>query len=117
MKKILLVGLINCLFLASAPVSAENLETDAALGMASLMICTTIYSENKMQIESTIVSQSMKAHRNAGIDDMIMSKDTSNQLDEHMAKFNSASTEEKIKLCDHAIQFARESDFVKVNAS
>lgn len=115
MKKVLLVGLITSLFLA--PASAKNLDTDTALGMASLMFCTTVYSENEMQMEGTIVSQSMKAHQNAGIDAMIMSKETSEQLDEHIAKFQSASTEQQIKLCDQAIQFARESDFVKVNAS
>jgi hypothetical protein len=117
MNKILLVGLISSLFLASAPTSAQSLETDAALGMASLMICTTIYSENDMQIEGAIVSQSMKAHQNAGIEAMIMSKDTSELLDEHIAKFQSATTDKQIKLCDQALQFARESDFVKVNAS
>lgn len=117
MKKILLAGLITSFFLVSASTSASanNLEKETALGMASLMICTTIYSQNDMQIEGSIVSQSMKAHQDSGIEAMIMSKDTSELLDEHIAKFQSASTDKQIKLCDQALQFARESDFVKVN--
>ncbi|QFU21977.1 hypothetical protein FM038_007295 [Shewanella eurypsychrophilus] len=115
MKKILLAGLMSCLFMGSA--SAKNLETDVALGMASLMFCTTFYSENDMQIEGAIVGQSMTAHRNAGIEEMVMSKATSDLLDEHMLKYNSANKEQKINLCEHAIKFARESDFVEANAS
>lgn len=44
MKKVLLAGLLSCLIAGQA--SAEQLDQDVALGMASLMICTTFYAEH-----------------------------------------------------------------------
>ncbi|MGS0675663.1 hypothetical protein [Shewanella sp. 0m-4] len=113
MKKVLIAGLLSCLFAGTA--SAENLDKDTALGMASLMICTSFYAEHDMQIEGTIVGQSMMAHRNAGIEEMIMSKETSQALDAYMTRFQSANQAQQVVLCDDAIKFARESDFVKVD--
>ena len=55
MKKVLLAGLLSCLIAGQA--SAEQLDQDVALGMASLMICTTFYAEHDMQIEGSIVGQ------------------------------------------------------------
>ncbi|QQX78339.1 hypothetical protein JK628_12065 [Shewanella sp. KX20019] len=110
MKRIVLASLISCIFASSAV--AKDLEADAAIGMASLMICTTFYSENDMQIEGTIVGQSMMSHKNAGIEEMTMSKSTNDQLEAYMAKFKAASKEQKALLCNEAIEFARNSDFI-----
>ncbi|ABZ76561.1 hypothetical protein Shal_2000 [Shewanella halifaxensis HAW-EB4] len=110
MKKVLIAGLVSCLFAGTA--AAESLDKDTALGMARLMICTTFYAEQDMQIEGSIVGQSMMAHKNAGIEEMIMSKETSKALDAYMVQFNASSKEQQVKLCDEAIKFARESDFV-----
>lgn len=110
MKKVLIAGLVSCLFAGHA--AAENLDKETALGMASLMICTTFYAEHDMQIEGSIVGQSMMAHKNAGIEEMIMSKETSEALDAYMNQFKAANKEQQIKLCDEAMKFARESDFV-----
>ncbi|GIU15871.1 MULTISPECIES: hypothetical protein [unclassified Shewanella] len=110
MKKVLIAGLVNCLFAGTAV--AENLDKDTALGMASLMICTTFYAEQDMQIEGSIVGQSMMMHKDAGIEEMIMSKETSEALDAYMDQFKAANKEQQIKICDQAIKFARESDFI-----
>ncbi|MCL1137213.1 hypothetical protein [Shewanella pneumatophori] len=112
MKKLLIAGLLSCAVAGQA--SAENLDQETALGMASLMICTTFYAEHDMQIEGVIVGQSMMSHKNAGIEDMIMSKETSQALDQYMKNFQAANKEQQIKICDGAIKFARESTFVKV---
>ena len=111
MKKIFLAGLVSCLFAGSA--MAETLETDDAIGMASLMMCSTFYSENEMVVEGTIVNRSMSAHREAGIDEMIMTPETSANLDLYVAQFQAADKEQSMKLCDAALKYARESHFVK----
>ena len=113
MKKLLVAGLVSCLFAGTA--SAENLDTDTAVGMASLMICTSFYAEHDMQIEGQIVGQSMMSHRTAGIEEMIMSKETSQALDAYMTRFQAANKEQQVVLCEDAIKFARESTFVKVD--
>jgi hypothetical protein len=112
MKKIILASLISCLFAGAAV--AKNLEPEAAIGMASLMICTTFYSENDMQIEGTVVGQSMMSYKNAGIEEMTMSKSTNKQLEAYMAKFKAANKEQKAQLCEEAIEFARNSDIEKL---
>lgn len=114
MKKLLIAGLLSCAAFGQAHASAETLDTETAVGMASLMICTTFYAEQDMQIEGVIVGQSMMSHKNAGIEEMIMSKETSQALDEYMKRFQAANKEQQIKICDEAIKFARESTFVKV---
>ena len=53
MRKVILAGLLSCLVAGQA--SAAELDQDVALGMASLMICTTFYAEHDMQIEGSIV--------------------------------------------------------------
>ncbi|ABV87613.1 hypothetical protein [Shewanella pealeana] len=114
MKKVLIAGLVSCLFAGTASAeSAKNLDKDTALGMASLMICTTFYAEQDMHLEGNIVGQSMMAHKNSGIEEMVMSKETSEALDDYMSIFNAANKEQQVKLCDDAIKFARESDFVE----
>ncbi|WP_076412748.1 hypothetical protein [Shewanella sp. UCD-KL12] len=111
MKKVILAGLVSCLFVGSA--HAEYLEQDVAIGMASLMICSTFYSENDMLIEGTIVGQSATSHRKAGIEEMMMTVETGENLDKYIAAFQSSSKEQKLKVCNEAIEFARVSDFVK----
>ncbi|WOT06735.1 hypothetical protein [Shewanella youngdeokensis] len=114
MKKVVLAGLVSCLIAGSA--SAKTLDVDNAIGMASLMICTTYYSENDMQIEGTIVGQSMMNHENAGIKEMKMTETTNKKLTEYMANFKAASKSQKGELCEQAIEFARNSTFVKENS-
>ncbi len=113
MRKVILAGLLSCLVAGQA--SAAELDQDVALGMASLMICTTFYAEHDMQIEGSIVGQSAMAHRGAGIEDMVMSKETSDALDLYMKNFQAANKEQQVNICDGAIKFARESDFVKAS--
>ena len=55
------------------------------------------------------------AHRGAGIEDMVMSKETSDALDLYMKNFQAANKQQQVNICDGAIKFARESEFVKAS--
>lgn len=109
MKKTLYLSLLTCVLSTSAV--AENLDPDIAVGMAGLMVCSTFYSENNMQVEGTIVGSAATAHMKAGIDQMIVSEQTSERLEAYMDNFKASSKEQRFQICDQAIEFARTSRF------
>lgn len=111
MKKAVLAGVISCLFIGSA--TAKYLESEVAIGMASLMMCSTFYSETNMLVEGSVVGQAATEHREAGIDKMMMTAETSDELDRFIKQFDSSNKEQKIKLCAGAMTFAEESNFGK----
>ncbi|WP_299788722.1 hypothetical protein [uncultured Shewanella sp.] len=111
MKKAILAGVIGCLFIGSA--TAKYLESEVAIGMASLMMCTTFYSETNMLVEGSVVGEAATQHRDAGIDKMMMTAQTSAELDRYIKLFNSSTKEQKFELCTEAMKFAKESNFGK----
>jgi len=111
MKKAILVGVLGCLFIGSA--TAKYLESEVAVGMASLMMCSTFYSETNMLVEGSVVGQAATEHRDAGIDKMMMTAETSAELGRVIKQFDSSNKEQKLKLCAEAMKFAKESNFGK----
>jgi len=111
MKKAILAGVFSCLFIGSA--TAKYLESEVAIGMASLMMCSTFYSETNMLVEGSAVGQAATKHREAGIDKMMMTAETSAELDRFIKQFDSSTKEQKFELCAGAMKFAEESNFGK----
>ncbi|WP_394202984.1 hypothetical protein [Shewanella waksmanii] len=110
MKKAFYLGLSACLLTGSVA-ATEYLDADTAVGMASLMVCSTFYSENNMQVEGTIVGSAATAHMKAGIDEMIVSEEVSDKLAAYMDNFKGSSKEQRSQICEQAIEFARNSRF------
>ncbi|NKF51916.1 hypothetical protein G3R49_15230 [Shewanella sp. WXL01] len=121
MKKQIIAGLVAGLIVSGLGIAAsvqaqpmtQTLDTETAIGIGGLMICDVFYNENEMPIQGAIVKKAVLDHQKAGIEDHIMTQETSNKLEQYFADFRASSEEQKMHLCNQAIEFARNSTFVK----
>ncbi|WP_394132255.1 hypothetical protein [Shewanella maritima] len=112
-KSHLLLLLASCLLSHSALATETEatLETKDAIGIGGLMICDVFFSDHEMPIQGAIVKKAVMDHQAAGVEDMIMTQDTSDELERYLSKFRASDKENKMHLCNQAIEYARNSSF------
>ena len=112
MKKLITAAIVSCLLIGSSVSAAQQLSTKDAIGMAGLMICDVFYSDIDSEESTTKVDTIKKLiaeKYKTGIEDMMMTQKTSDELDIYIAQFKASDEPKKVQLCQEAINYTQDS--------
>lgn len=112
MKRLISVAIASCLLIGPPVSAAQQLSTEDAIGMAGLMICDAFYSDIESEesaSQTAIIKKLMADKYKTGIEEMMMTQRTSDELDLYIAKFEASDEDNKINLCKEAIQYTQDS--------
>ncbi|KPZ69234.1 MULTISPECIES: hypothetical protein [Shewanella] len=111
MKKLITAAIVSSLF--TSPVfAAKQLSTEDAIGMAGLMICDVFYSDidtKESAQQAAIIKKLVTEQYKTGIEDMMMTQQTSDELDLYIAQFKASDEPKKVQLCQDAINYTQDS--------
>ncbi|ARD24395.1 hypothetical protein [Shewanella japonica] len=111
MKKLLSAAIANCLLIGSAYAN-QQLSTEDAIGMAGLMICDVFYSDidtKESAQQAAIIKKLVTEQYKTGIEHMMMTQQTSDELDLYIAQFKASDEPKKVQLCQDAINYTQDS--------
>ncbi len=111
MKKLLSAAIVNCLLIGST-YATQQLSTEDAIGMAGLMICDVFYSDidtKESAQQAAIIKKLVTEQYKTGIEDMMMTQQTSDELDLYIAQFKASDEPKKVQLCQDAINYTQDS--------
>ncbi|WP_153915796.1 hypothetical protein [Shewanella sp. TC10] len=116
MKRLISAAIASCLLIG--PVSAaQQLSTEDAIGMAGLMFCEVFYSDidtEEAAAQTTVIKKLLAEKYKTGIEEMMMTKKTNDELDIYISQFKSSDEQQKTSLCVEAIQYTQDSSIASL---